>query len=237
MARSKVRPVQAQAQVASPSVEDLREATKRFDEFIAVAHNDPDAAARALEHAGTSPSAAGFIVAKYARSVRRLHMEIRHEFERRRLLLNQALEADLMDSKEALLLPLPAPDRPSSLFAVVGNTAPVTINLPQTSIAAGGHLQIEKFISGGVHYTDEDRAILTRIESLDDKVEALRLRSELDRLKDTATPPEERRTAVQKLKTFLYMGAKFVGRKVDEVGTTLLVAYLERLISGGPASK
>ena len=62
-------------------------------------------------------------------------------------------------------------------------------------------------------------------------MEALKLRSELDRLKDVATHPDERRTAVQKLKTFLYTGAKYAGRKVDEIGTKLLVQYLEKMLT------
>jgi hypothetical protein len=157
---------------------------------------------------------------------------MRHEFERRRLLLSQSLEADLLDASEAHLLPVPSADRLSSVFAVVGNTAPVTITLSPTQIAAGGDALIERFVSGGVHYTEEDKKILVLIESLDDKVEALKLRSELDRLKDVATQPDERRTAVQKLKTFLYTGAKYAGGKVDEIGTKLLVQYLEKMLTG-----
>mgnify|MGYP003288189824 CR=1 FL=1 len=214
------------------TMDDLRNATKRFDAFLTLSQTDPVAASRALETAGAEASGAAFVVAKYARSIRRLHMEMRHEFERRRLLLSQSLEADLLDASEAHLLPVPSADRPSSVFAVVGNTAPVTITLSPTQIAAGGDALIERFVSGGVHYTEEDKKILSLIESLDDKVEALKLRSELDRLKDVATQPDERRTAVQKLKTFLYTGAKYARRKVDEIGTKLLVQYLEKMLTG-----
>jgi len=219
------------------SLEDLRDATKRFDDFLTLSQTDPGAATRALERAGAQSAAAGFIVAKYARSIRRLHLEMRHEFERRRLLLNHSLEADLLESREPLLLPLPAPEQPSALFSVIGNTAPVTISLPMATIATGANSQIQELISGGMQYSLEDKEILQLIESLDDKVEALRLRSELDRLKDGATPPDERRTAVQKLKSFLYAGARYVGKAVDEVGTKLLVAYLERLLGAAGGIK
>jgi len=215
------------------SVDDLREATKRFDHFLVLSETDPDAAKRILEQAGVSGAEAGFVVAKYARGLRRLNMEVRHEFERRRLLLKQTFEADMLDLKDSALLPVPSERQPSSLFAVVGNTAPVTINLPQATIATTARMNIGQIIGGGVQYSTEDKTILELIEGLDDKVEALRLRSELDRLKDVATQPEERRTAVQKLKSFLYTSAKYVGRKIDEVGTTVLVAYLERLLPGG----
>ena len=91
-------------------------------------------------------------------------MEMRHELKRRRLLLSQSLEADLLDAREARLLPVPSADRPSSVFAVVGNTAPVTITLSSTQIAAGGAALLERFVSGGVHYTEEDKQILFLIE-------------------------------------------------------------------------
>jgi hypothetical protein len=85
-------------------------------------------------------------------------------------------------------------------------------------------------ISAGVVYSPEDREILSRLESISDQVEALSLRSELDRLKDVATPTDDRRTAVQKLKSFLYRSAKYLGKKVDDIGTAALIAYLERQI-------
>jgi len=214
------------------SVDDLRDATKRFDEFLALSQTDPSAAERELIRAGAPAQQAAFIVAKYARSLRRLNMEIRHEFERRRLVLSQSLDAELLDAKDEVLLPVPAENQPSSLFAVIGNTAPVTISLPHSIVAQGSSVELANAISGGVAYRAEDREILGLIESLTDRVEALRLRSELDRLKDVATRPEERRTALQKLKSFLYSGAKYVGRKADDVGTKVLVAYLERLASG-----
>jgi len=146
--------------------------------------------------------------------------------------LSQSLDAELLDAKDEVLLPVPAENQPSSLFAVIGNTAPVTISLPHSIVAQGSSVELANAISGGVAYRAEDREILGLIESLTDRVEALRLRSELDRLKDVATRPEERRTALQKLKSFLYSGAKYVGRKADDVGTKVLVAYLERLASG-----
>lgn len=149
---------------AASTMDDLRNATTRFDALLTLSQTDPVAASRALETAGAEPSGAAFVVAKYARSIRRLHMEMRHELKRRRLLLSQSLEADLLDAREARLLPVPSADRPSSVFAVVGNTAPVTITLSSTQIAAGGAALLERFVSGGVHYTEEDKQILFLIE-------------------------------------------------------------------------
>lgn len=215
------------------TVEDLRLATSRFDDFLVLTQTDPQAAERILVSAGASQADVGFIVAKYARSFRRLHLEIRHEFERRRLLLVQQMEAEVLDVSDGTLLPLPAEQHPSTLFAVIGNTAPVTINL--ASAAAGSQATLQKVVSGGINYTEEDRAILARIADLEDEVQALQLRSDLERLKDPVTSPDERRTAVQKLKGFLYSSARSLGKKADEIGTKVLVSYLQSLIPKPPS--
>ncbi len=210
------------------SVDDLREATKRFDAFLMLTAKDPAAAESLVKRSGVSTTDARLIVAKYARSMRRLEMEIRHEFERQSLLITQALEAELLDTEGSAPLPVPASGQPSTLFSVVGNTAPVTLNFGELS----GAIEIGHLVSGHINYSEEEKEILRIIQSVADEVEALRLRSELDRLKDTATRPEERRTAIQKLKSFVYKSTKYIGSKADKVGTELLIAYLDRQMPG-----
>lgn len=213
-------------------VGELQLATRRFEDFLSLSQMDPSAAEAVLERSGVERASAAFIVAKYARSIRRLGLEMKHEFERRRLVLSQAFEAELLDSTESQVLPAPDLGRPSSLFSIVGNSAPVTITIAG-QVSDHARLQIAQIVDGSVTYSNEDKLLLARIELIDDKIEALQLRSELDILKDPATDPEQRRTAVQKLKGFLYKGSKYVGKKIDEIGTQVLINYLDRLISGG----
>lgn len=214
------------------SVEDLRCAIERFDKFLEISQIDPQSAAQAIEIAGASRETAAFVVDKYARSMRRLTLEMRHEYQRKKLLIEQALEADVLDADEAGGLALPTMAHPSSLFSVVGNVAPVTINISAANVVTGSASVVEGVVSGNVTYSSEDRQILLMLEGLSDRIEALKLRSELERLKDPATSQEQKRTSVQKLKAFLFQSGKYVARKVDEVGTQLLVNYLESLISG-----
>lgn len=216
------------------SVEDLRSAIERFDKFLEISQIDPQSAVQAIEIAGASREMAAFVVEKYARSMRRLTLEMRHEYQRKKLLIEQALEADVLDADEAGGLALPATAHPSSLFSIVGNVAPVTINISAANVVNGSSSVVEGVVSGNVTYSSEDRQILLMLEGLSDRIEALKLRSELERLKDPATSQEQKRTSVQKLKAFLFQSGKYVAKKVDEVGTQLLVNYLEGLISGRP---
>jgi hypothetical protein len=214
------------------TLDDLRAATTRFDSFLALAKADQPAAERLLVEAGTSSVAeAPFIVAKYSRSLRRLELESRQEFERRKLLLGQTLEAELLDLADVAPLQIPSDVRPSSLLSVVGN-APVTVNIAG-HISQNGTSIAENIVNGGIHYNAEDREILTRIELVRDEIEVLRLRSELDRLKDPAISPEVKKTAVQKLKAFVYASGRRLGKKAEDVGTSVLVAYLDSLVTGG----
>jgi hypothetical protein len=211
---------------------DLRAATGRFDRFLVLAESDGAAAERALIAAGTSGPDAAFVVAKYARSFRRLRLEMKHEFERRTLLLSQEMEVELIDAEHPSPVSMPSESQPSSLLNVVGNTGSLTVNVATGGSTQNARVSIEKVVSGGIDYTSEDRAILGLIAELRDELQALELRSTLDRLKDPGTSPEAKRTGAQRLKAFLYSSARHAGKKADEVGTAVLIKYLTGLAVG-----
>lgn len=205
------------------SVSGLEDACGRFDQFLTLAAEDPPTAEKLLDGKVPGKAEIPFIVAKYARNIRRLNLDIKHEHARRRLLLSQELEADLLESQEQALLPMPSENSPSSLFSIMGNYGPVTVN-----IDSGMAGRIGNALPDRATRTVEDENILSLIQDIEDKVEALRLQSDLDRLKDKATQPEEKRTAVQRLKSLVYASGKYAFKKADEIGTEILIKYLER---------
>lgn len=204
----------------------LNEAISRFDEFLSLAQTNPKAAEIVLLGRGCAGTQAMHIVAKYARQNRRLAMEIKHEHDRKRLQLQQEMEAELLDEQDATLLPIPSSSAPSGILSVVGNFAPVTINVTGSILGNS----VERTIFGEVTYTPEDRALMSLMATLSDRMEVLRLQSDVSRLKDKATSPEERQTAVQRLKGFLYKIGKTAVEKSTEFGMDVLLKYLERQI-------
>lgn len=134
------------------TLDDLRAATARFDDFLMLALSDPSAAENLLVAAGSSGTDVGFVVAKYARSFRRLQLETRHEFERRSLQLNQALEAEMLDLSEPHALPLPLEHQASSLFAVIGNSGPVTVNVAPGAMSVASIVELQNVLAGGIEY-------------------------------------------------------------------------------------
>jgi hypothetical protein len=218
------------------SVEDLREALSRFDAFLDLTATDIAASQSLLAASGMSRDEVAFLATKYAQQYRRIHLDTKQEYERKCLALKHEIEADLLERAHGAILPVPEKHHVSSLVSVIGNTAPVTIHLGPGAVAINSQVKLERVLAG-VEYSKEDREILQLIERLPDDVRRLELRSDLERLNDPATSPEEQRTAVQKLKTFLYKSAVFAGKKVEELGTQLLIKYLESKIgTPGPGA-
>jgi hypothetical protein len=215
------------------TIETLRDASARFDAFLTLASREPAKAEAQLVAAGRSHTEAAFITHKYGRAHRRLVLEMRHEHERKQLLLRQQFENEVEEGLVDSLVPQPPEQAVSGLFSIVGNGGPVTVNLngPVAAAIAGGRIGA---VGTTVEYSPEDSSILEQIDLLADKVEALRLRSELERLKDQSTSPESKRTAVSKLKSFLYASGRYAAKKVDEVGTAVLIKYLEGLLGPTP---
>lgn len=199
-------------------------AISRFDEFLSLAHTNPKSAEVALQSRGCAGPQAVHIVAKYARQNRRLAMEIRHEHDRKKLQLQQEMEAELLDDQDAALLPIPGPSALSGILSVVGNLAPVTINFTGSVLANS----VERTILGDITYTPEDKALMGLMSNLSDRMDVLRLQSDVSRLKDKATSPEEKHTAVQRLKGFLYKIGKSAVERSTDFGMDLLLKYLEK---------
>lgn len=215
-------------------IEDLRDATSRFDNFLVIVQNDREAAENILRQRGVSPYNAEVIVEKYAREYRRLKIDIRHEFERSHLLLSQQLESELLDAIEDKILPMPRDQYPSGLFNIIGNSAPISISLAPGSLPINSMVAIEDVVIGGVTYNDEDKAIISRLAYINDEDKANQLRSDLERIKDPETPHNDKTSAGQRLKALIYSTAHYLGKKADEIGTQVLISYIEYLTTGRP---
>lgn len=175
------------------TLEDLRSATSRFDAFLAMANSAPRQAEAQLVAAGIARTEAAFVVSKYARASNRLILESKHEFERRHLVLVQAMESELLEVNQTLLLPQLDSGRPSQLLSIVGNSAPVSVAIGRgTSVTVSTIESAEVIVGGTISYNPEDRLILERLDTLKDELRAAQLRSDLDRLKDPATSGEVR---------------------------------------------
>lgn len=221
---------------ASTNLGDVQHSLARFDEFMAKAMADPETAIASLQGQGVDHERSRALVEVYVRDYRRLLLDMRHELERRKLTLSHRMEADLLDVNNTPAFVAIERDHPSTLLTIVGNRGPVTVALPGSTMTLGRQSSqyIETLTNGNVNYGPEDEQLLALMASIDDKVAALSLRSDLERLSDNGIPQPEKHTAAQRLKTFIYKVGREVGGKLTDVGVKALIAYVEGRIKSGP---
>jgi len=215
-------------------IDGFRRAADRFDSFLALVSEDSASAEARLLAAGVDRNLVGQYVDRYKRDLKRLQLDIKHDYERKTLLLVQAVEADAVEAESTAMPQAAIVSKPSDLINVVGNLGPVTLQFGLGSFSSAPNVIAgERIMLGRVNYTDEDRHILDLAAMEDEPVRAAQLRSDVDRLKDPGTSLEDRHTAVQRLKGLVFKSIGYAGRKVDEVGTKLLIAYLEEQLKAG----
>ena len=87
-----------------PGPPDLGEEQGGFSDFLTLCSKDRKSAADLLRKVGLDRASSSEIVEKFGREVRRLKIELRHEWERRTLAIRYELEEELMDGGVELLV-------------------------------------------------------------------------------------------------------------------------------------
>ena len=114
------------------------------------------------------------------------------------------------------------------MLSLAGNSGPISINLNTVTNCGDASIrsEISRIVDGDVAYNEQDERLLGLFQTHAGKLEGIQLRSDLDQLKDASTPDASRKTAGQRVLSFLYrVGAK-VGDTLSDVGVKALAAYL-----------
>ena len=122
---------------------------------------------------------------------------------------------------------------PASIaLCLTGNAGPISINV--SNVASNGEVSIQnevsRIINGDVAYNERDQRLLELFESYASRLESVQLRSDLDQLKDSSTPDKTKKTARQRILSFLYRVGSKVGEKATDIGINALAAYMESLM-------
>jgi hypothetical protein len=210
----------------------LGQALDRFETFIGLCQNDISSARELLRHADIQQAEAENIIAKYLREYRRLILDIKHEYEQKTLAIEQRLEDEVLDLQGGSRLNIPVPSSPSSLLSLPQNLGTININLSAHSLQQNQIIQsvVTQTLNGDITYGAEDSQLIDLFEKFGDRLEALKLRSLLDELKDESSPQEKRQTAAQKIRGFLFKYAP----KVGEAAAKILLEYVGKKIGGTP---
>lgn len=206
----------------------------KFDNFMKVCQNDPTKAESILKNIGISPTDTSFIISKYVKNYRRLVMDARHEFERKKLILSQTLENEIFE-QTANSISIIQPSSPNpSLMTMIGNSGPITINIEHLSLKNRSKVQsqIGQIFNGDIEYTSNDLKLLELFERYAEHLHSIELKSALELLKDDSMSEEIKKTAKQRILSFLIKTAKKIGDRAIDFSIKALVTYLEKLATG-----
>ncbi len=224
---------QFRAATGPANLPELDEAIVRFDQFMQLCRDDPKSAAKTLESVGVRSIDAGFVIARYAKEYQRLLLDARQELEQKSLVLRHRFECDLLEGDPGTQDPFRA-GAPSVVLSLTGNTGPVHVNIGQLgdNISAETRTEISRIVNGDITYNERDEQLIGLMSKYAERIESVRLRSDLDQLKDASAPEPSRHTAKQRIFAFLLRVGKQAADTATDLGAKALAAYLEQLSKG-----
>jgi hypothetical protein len=210
-----------------------------FAEFLDLASSNAFSAMQMLENNGISKSAAADIVDKYSKEVSRLKIDIRQEWERKRLSIKHRLESDLVgsgmleedqiDNVVDEVLGKAAPSISSAMDASIPRSVFPTISIKGPVIFGNVRGIVAETVSGTTHLGIEAQEIMELIRHHGgDNVQDLR--TSLLQLEDAGTKGSQRQTAGAKLRTFLLKLASKASMSAVTKASTLTVSALAEYV-------
>jgi hypothetical protein len=212
--------------------DDFREFTRVLDLSL----SNPREAEATLRDMNVETREIEAIVARYAKEARRLHVDIKHERERKMLAIRQRLESELSD-----VVPISSLDQiqhlldrvipaahlasvlkiDSSPIALSPQYGSLTVNLnPQIIHEMNGIVARE--IRGDMNIGPQGEELLALIEKYGQQ-DSAKLASAVHEISDPSIPKAEKVTATNKIKAFLYK----LGPETAKVGFNILQTYIE----------
>lgn len=210
-----------------------------FSNFLDLCLTEPQHAAQLLDQKSVNHRIIDEIVDRYAKEAKRLHVDLKHERERKLLSIRHRMESELVDIVPTSSDWTSLNQLIDSLVPTVGGISSVlglnalhaahtpthlTLNFkPQIISQVKGFVAQE--VSGNQHFGAEATGLLKLIDEHAGAKKA-ELVSAVQEVEDADTDSGDRLTAAQKLKSFLFK----VGEKVTDVGFDLLTSYIEKKI-------
>lgn len=211
---------------------------REFSRVLDLSLSNPSAAETVLRNKSVDAKEVEDIVTRYAKEARRLHVDIKHDRERKILAIRQRLESELSEvlpvsawDQIQLLIERAIPSASGLPSVLAIDSAPLpqaphyeslTVNLnPQIIHDVSGIVARE--IRGHINIGPSGEELLALIEKYAPE-RSVELASAVHEISDPSVPRAERLTAANKVKAFLYKLAPDAGK----VALNVLQAYIER---------
>jgi hypothetical protein len=133
----------------------------------------------------------------------------------------------MLDRLAGNVLPLTQTIHPNAFLSLPNNSGSISINVFNPTVY--NNPVAESIINGDIHYTSEDKQLIDLFQRYAEGLEPIRLKSELEQLKDTSSPETVRKTAKQKIVGFLW---NKVAPAISQSALSVLTAYLQKVLTG-----
>jgi hypothetical protein len=217
-----------------------------FSRFLDLCLARPEDATRVLVRSGLNQGAANSLVERYAKDVRRLNVDVKHERERRMLSIRHRLESEILEALNEQspewtslgeLLEVFVPQAPTrSLVLAPGpvkaETPPqsVTVNINQQFVETV-HGAVMQDVQGDLTLGPQALELLRLIDQFGGPQTGA-LRSDVHELEDPDARSTDRLAAKQRLKGFLIK----ISERAEGVAVALLQKYLENKLGLSPSA-
>jgi hypothetical protein len=238
---------------------DLQQELDHFSNFLTLCTEDPAVAVDLLAATTLDRGSSEDLVARFARDVNRLHLDLQEERDKRILNLGYSLQRELLEAgvvlrqvpsrqiRDLLERLVPGPSAAESLAVLAlpraaQPTAPVTVNFSPQIISAMESTIIQN-VQGTVHLSPSAQQLLALIYK-HGRQKAAALESDVYELEDADARPADRSAAERRLRKFIGQLAgtvkpvvidfisKYLESKAGLPGRSLEHACHVRLMSG-----
>lgn len=218
----------------------MSEKFKEFSLFMDTCAANPELAEKSLISSSLNRREVFDLVAKYSKEAKRLHIDLKHERERKLLNIRHSLESELsefiIDSSEwdtlYQLVEENIPPIAGVSSALVHKTSNELSTIPKQNVFINSQVfetfngVLAKEISGTVNLVPDAKKLLETIEEYAKEADKSDLSSAVHELTDPNVKKTDRITAKHKLKAFVIS----VGSKVGDVATGVFQTFLESQI-------
>lgn len=190
--------------------DNLKQALKRFDEFMDVCVYDPDKAAELLRNRFEDSIELQSVISDLTKRYKRLLLDVKHQREKIMLLMRQDFESELMN------------------IDIDGGANLILNNFESLEVSTVSNPYDRVFMES---YSDEEQSIISIAKEHENSDEVLIIKSNLDQMKDSSLPEHQRQSAAQKVKSYLFKIGKKAIDKAEDLGIKILVEYIDKKVN------
>lgn len=192
---------------------DLTKAIQRFDKFMDLCNNSPNKALEILNKIYPRKDLALQVLEEFTKKYRRLTLDLKHQIERIQLNLKQGFENSI---QELTFIENPA--------LMINNSKELS---EQLSVIAISDIP---FINNDNKFNEDEIKIIELTKKYGREQDIIYINTNIQQVRDIQLTEPERKSAAQKIKSYLFKIGRKVANKAEDLAIKALIEYIEKQI-------